>query len=573
MAIGRRHLSSARGALDASSIAPWVRGRVLLAAAAEGVDPSRVTQRLTDLDEATRVLNGPLAEQAAAHRDLLRAGPSAELDSISALLESTEASDDFPRALAALLTEAFGANRALIVTRLPGLGRQIASSAMGTEDASKLSEIVLEKITDPDDYWLVEDAFADEHLRQSSKTVDALHIRSIVAVAIAAGDRVVGAIYLDDLRRAGRFDMGHVQSLLRLGRTIGRLIEGLGRPGLEPGWSEPEDVHGIVLSDRASAQRIRSTIAHVKATGGCNVLLTGPTGVGKTYFAERLSRDVLGLKGIEFVGLRGNDPAMLLSQLYGTRQGDFTGARASVGAVERALRQRRALFLDEIQSLGDLSQHVLLALLDNPRRIGGHTVSDRAIEDKLYVILATNQDVTARAWRDQFRADLWYRMSPYHIDIPSLADRGPEVVYRYLEHFLGQVDLVPEQVFESQALRELTHRSWPGNLRQLQAFAERAKIEWELDKRAISTRRLPSLGLDDSLPPVVERTFFVDGIASSELRVMLERALEASNWEQKDAAKAIGWSRSRLSKMLKRLGMRDVVRMHKKMALADHDGD
>src|SRR4029434_2817789 len=147
---------------------------------------------------------GPLAEQAAAHRDLLRAGPSAELDSISALLESTAASDDFPRSLPELLPEAFGANRALIVTRLPGLGRQIASSAMGTEDASKLSEIVLEKITDPDDYWLVEDAFADEHLRNSSKTVDALHIRSIVAVAIAAGDRVGGPLYLDALPRARR---------------------------------------------------------------------------------------------------------------------------------------------------------------------------------------------------------------------------------------------------------------------------------------------------------------------------------------------------------------------------------
>jgi transcriptional regulator with GAF, ATPase, and Fis domain/serine/threonine protein kinase/tetratricopeptide (TPR) repeat protein len=571
--IGRNTLREARSAADAApSVAPWIRGRVLLSAAGEGIDPSSVVARLADLEEAALLLNGPLGERAAAHRDFLRAGPSAELDSISALLESTAASDDFPRALAELLTEAFGANRALIVTRLPGLGRQIASSAMGSGDAPKLSEIVLEKITQPDDFWLVEDAFADEHLRQSSKTVDALHIRSIVAVAIPVGERVVGAIYLDDLRRAGRFDMGHVQSLLRLGRTIGRLIEGLGRPGLEPGWSEPEDVHGIVLPDRASAQRIRSTVAHVKATGGCNVLLTGPTGVGKTHFAERLSREVLGLKGIEFVGLRGNDPAMLLSQLYGTRQGDFTGARASIGAVDRALRQRRALFLDEIQSLGDLSQHVLLALLDNPRRIGGHTVSDRAIEDKLYVILATNQDVTARAWREQFRADLWYRMSPYHIDIPSLADRGPEVVYRYLQVFLGQVDLVPEQVFESQALRELTHRSWPGNLRQLQAFAERARIEWELDKRSIGTRRLASLGLDDAIEPL-ERTFFIDGIEANELKVMLERALEASNWEQKDAAKAIGWTRSRLSKMLKRLGMRDMVRAHRKLALVDRDGD
>ncbi len=73
----------------------------------------------------------PLRARAAALRDLLRSSPSAELDSISALLESTFASDDFPRALAELLTEAFGANRALIVTRLPGLGRQIACTAMG----------------------------------------------------------------------------------------------------------------------------------------------------------------------------------------------------------------------------------------------------------------------------------------------------------------------------------------------------------------------------------------------------------------------------------------------------------
>jgi DNA-binding NtrC family response regulator len=333
-------------------------------------------------------------------------------------------------------------------------------------------------------------------------------------------------------------------------------------------------VHGIVLSDRASAQRIRSTIAHVKATGGCNVLLTGPTGVGKTYFAERLSRDVLGLKGIEFVGLRGNDPAMLLSQLYGTRQGDFTGARASVGAVERALRQRRALFLDEIQSLGDLSQHVLLALLDNPRRIGGHTVSDRAIEDKLYVILATNQDVTARAWRDQFRADLWYRMSPYHIDIPRWPTAVPKSSTATSSISSVRSDLVPEQVFESQALRELTHRSWPGNLRQLQAFAERAKIEWELDKRG-HQHAPPCFAGAGRQPPAGGGA---DASSSTESRrassaSMLERALEASNWEQKTRRRrSVGADRA-LSKMLERLGMRDVVRMHKKMALVDRDGD
>jgi hypothetical protein len=111
VAIGRQHLQSARGALDASSIAPWVRGRVLPRGCRGG---SRSVSRHTANLRSGRSDTGPERSRSQSKpprtRDLLRAGPSAELDSISALLESTAASDDFPRSLAALLTEAFGAN-------------------------------------------------------------------------------------------------------------------------------------------------------------------------------------------------------------------------------------------------------------------------------------------------------------------------------------------------------------------------------------------------------------------------------------------------------------------------------
>jgi DNA-binding NtrC family response regulator len=174
--------------------------------------------------------------------------------------------------------------------------------------------------------------------------------------------------------------------------------------------------------------------------------------------------------------------------------------------VQRAIRLDHAVFLDELQAVDAVAQHVLLPLLDSPRRTGGHSESDRPLSKPLYVILATNQDVTDRAWREQFRQDLWYRISGYHLQVPSVAARGPEVTYRYLKMFLERHDVEPEQAFRPDALSALARYHWPGNLREIQAFVERVASHLRIRGQNIGVDDLAQLGIGPADPiPLARR--------------------------------------------------------------------
>jgi DNA-binding NtrC family response regulator len=227
----------------------------------------------------------------------------------------------------------------------------------------------------------------------------------------------------------------------------------------------------------------------------------------------------------------------------------------------------RALFIDEIQSIDTLTQHVLLPLLDSPRRIGGHNRSDRPLREPLYVILATNHAITDLQWREQFRADLWYRMVSYHVDIPALAERGPEVIYSYMKRFLAPA--APENVFEADALEKLTHQAWPGNVRELQTLCQRAGSQWKMEPARISLPQLAQLGFREEVPrrngPLAPPPDPREA-GSMALREYLLAALEEHNWKQTETAHALGWAIPRLNKWITRLGLRERVKESRKIA-------
>ncbi|MCB9742778.1 MAG: sigma 54-interacting transcriptional regulator [Alphaproteobacteria bacterium] len=568
IAVGRRLLADARQAIEGESdpIDLMDVGEVLLRAAGEDLDPESFQSRRDDLDQAAKLLHGSRASQAATLRDRLLVGPGAALEGIVELTEAMNDPQAFPGALGRLVAEALGAHRVLIMLKLPGLGQQMTYQELAGEEAAGIGQEVLTRIAGPDDTWQAADAFADPALREASATVRTFQIKSLLAVAIPFRDRAIGALYVDDLHRANRFTDDDVRVLKRLAAAVGRIIALIPLSAPQESVLEPTEVFGVMLRTRAQVEALEDSLELLHEHEQANLLVTGPTGAGKTVFARRVAEDVLGLEGLVELAVRQMDPQMLVSALTGTRRGEFTGAITQEGVIQKAIAGRKALFIDEIQSLDEAGQQILLPLLELPtRRFGGLMASTQALNGRLHIILGTNADVSGKRWSRHFRDDLWYRMSRVHVHLPTLAERGPEAVYRYLSAMLREhVDLPPEQLFELAALHRVTSWEWPGNLRELNAFASKAATLYRRVGKALGLQDLPRLGLGgrEESAALVGAGEGKDQLVAVELDTLLS-ALRRCNWVQADAARLLGITRWTMHRMLRKHDLVEFVRRRK----------
>jgi formate hydrogenlyase transcriptional activator len=206
------------------------------------------------------------------------------------------------------------------------------------------------------------------------------------------------------------------------------------------------------------------------------VLVQGETGTGKELIARAI-HDASPRRQQRFVAINcAAIPAALLeSQLFGHERGAFTGAVSqTMGRFQAA--DRGTLFLDEIGDLPLELQPKLLRVLQEQQfeRLG----SGRTLQVDVRVIAATNQDLWGMVQERKFRADLYYRLNVFPITLPPLRERQEDIpllanhfVRRFAERQGKVIDYVPYDVMES-----LKRHHWPGNIRELQNFIERAVI-------------------------------------------------------------------------------------------------
>jgi formate hydrogenlyase transcriptional activator len=205
-------------------------------------------------------------------------------------------------------------------------------------------------------------------------------------------------------------------------------------------------------------------------------LINGETGTGKELIAEAIHKCSERSRG-PFVKVNcAAIPAGLLeSELFGHERGAFTGAvTRGIGRFERA--NGGTIFLDEIGDLPLELQPKILRVMQERRfeRLGGAAT----IHTDVRVICATHRNLAEMIEGREFRADLFYRLSVFPIELPPLRER-PEDIRLLVQHFAMDYAARTRKAITAISddfMAALARHSWPGNVRELQNFIERSVI-------------------------------------------------------------------------------------------------
>jgi formate hydrogenlyase transcriptional activator len=230
-----------------------------------------------------------------------------------------------------------------------------------------------------------------------------------------------------------------------------------------------------IVGNSAALRRVLAMVRVVAPTDA-TVLINGETGTGKELIAEAVHKCSERSRG-PFVKVNcAAIPAGLLeSELFGHERGAFTGAVArGIGRFERA--NGGTLFLDEIGDLPLELQPKLLRVMQERQfeRLGGGAT----IRTDVRVICATHQNLAEMVDERRFRADLFYRLSVFPMELPPLRERS-EDIRLLVQHFAldyARRMRKPIAAIAEQFMEALAHHSWPGNVRELQNFIERSVI-------------------------------------------------------------------------------------------------
>lgn len=245
------------------------------------------------------------------------------------------------------------------------------------------------------------------------------------------------------------------------------------------GGRKPQPVEGrtgprIVGRHPAIARVLQ--LARQVAGSRATVLITGESGTGKEMFARYLhAMSKRAGKAFVAVNCAALPEHLLESELFGHEKGAFTGAIArKLGKFE--LADNGTLLLDEISEMDLALQAKLLRVLQEGEidRVGGA----ETVRVDVRVLATTNRDLEDWVRQGKFRQDLYFRLNVIPLRLPSLRERGEDVLDLarfFVDMYVREYALPPAQLSES-ALAWLKKYDFPGNVRELQNLMERAVL-------------------------------------------------------------------------------------------------
>jgi Nif-specific regulatory protein len=353
----------------------------------------------------------------------------------------------------------------------------------GVDQSSALaaSSSVVKKVLTTGESVLTVDAVTDERF-ESSQSIVAQKILSIICIPLRSQETVRGALYLDSARSRGKFNNDSLQFLTVFGtlatialdnaQSYERLRAENNR--LREGAESSKLFDGIVGKSKewvAVLDLVRRVI-----DVDVSVLITGETGTGKELVARTIHANS-GRASKPFVAVNCSAiPEQLLdSELFGYKKGAFTdAANDRIGLIEHA--NTGTLFLDEIGTLAPQLQSKLLRVLQEReiRRVGD--VENRKVDVR--ILAATNRTLQEDVSNGLFREDLYFRLNVVEIHLPPLRQRTEDIPL-LANHFLQKAASNykrPVRGISPKAMHFLLSHRWQGNVRELQNVVERAVV-------------------------------------------------------------------------------------------------
>ncbi len=230
-----------------------------------------------------------------------------------------------------------------------------------------------------------------------------------------------------------------------------------------------------IIGESPEIKKVIEMIERVAPTDA-RVLITGENGTGKELVARWL-HEKSNRSGEHFVEVNcAAIPSELIeSELFGHEKGSFTSAhKQRIGKFEQA--NNGTLFLDEIGDMSLSAQSKVLRALEENKisRVGG----DKEIKVDVRIIVATNKDLKKEIAVNNFREDLYHRLSVILINVPSLNERKDDIPL-LAEHLSNQIcneHRMPKRKISDKAIEELQKINWTGNIRELRNVLERLII-------------------------------------------------------------------------------------------------
>src|SRR5438309_3127647 len=302
-----------------------------------------------------------------------------------------------------------------------------------------------------------------------------------------------------------------------------------------------------IIGKSAALKRVLRLVETV-APSDSTVLLLGETGTGKELIARAI-HDRSRRKDRTFVNLNcaAIPTGLLESELFGHERGAFTGAiTQKLGRLE--LADQGTLFLDEVGDIPlEIQPKLLRALQEREfERLG----STRTKKVDVRLVAATNRNLDKMIEDREFRSDLYYRLNVFPIRIPPLRER-PEDIPLLVRYFAQKYGRRMEKKIESipaAALKQLANWNWPGNIRELENFIERAVILTHGSALEVPVSELRRTGAAVS-SPILRESREHDEI----LRVLRETRGRVAG--PNGAATRMGIKRTTLITRMKKLGI------------------